>query len=143
MKDKIDWIIHLVASVACGVCGEEKNNFIPFACNAHTHGMEKYGHRDFQVVLALPDQEIGRILNEMGLRVQKGERFTPGTYVSGIYEDCDVRLDEFQETGRTVLRVVIPDQNCRFPEDERCKVPYRLQNMDTEDLYTERSGGKL
>ena len=104
MNNNIDWIIHLVANGACDECGKEEKGFLPYTCNAHTHGMEKYGHPDFQVVLSLPPREIGRILNTLGLRVQEGERFQAGRYVSGIYADCDIRLDEFRETGRNVLR---------------------------------------
>ena len=49
-------------------------------------------------------------------------------------EDCDIRLDEFEETGRKVLRVIIPDGNNIFPEDEHCMPVYRLQMLQTEDL---------
>lgn len=139
MNNNIDWIIHLVANGACDECEKEEKGFLPYTCNAHTHGMEKYGHPDFQVILSLPPREIGRILNTLGLRVQEGERFQAGRYVSGIYADCDIRLDEFRETGRDVLRAVIPDRQNRFPEDPQCEEPYRLQSMDTEDLY-EREG---
>lgn len=55
--------------------------------------------------------------------------------VSGIFEDCDVRLDLFEETGRNVLRVIIPDSHGRFPEDPQCAEPYRLQRMKTEELH--------
>lgn len=137
---KIDWIIHLcVNGVACDVCGKTEDGFRPYTCNAHTHGMEKYCHMDFQLVLAFPAEEISRILNTLGLRVQAGERFQAGQLVSGIYEDCDIRLDAYEETGRTVLRVIIPDRNNFFPEDERCTPDYRLQMLETEALY--RKGG--
>lgn len=62
-----------------------------------------------------------------------------GEMVSGIYEDCDVRLTEFEETGRTVLRVIIPDKNNRFPEDAGCDVRYTLQIFTTDFIY--REGG--
>ena len=94
MNNNIDWIIHLVANGACDECGKEGKGFLPYTCNAHTHG---------------------------------------------IYADCDIRLVEFRETGRNVLRAVIPDRQNRFPEDPQCEEPYRLQSMDTEDLY-EREG---
>ena len=84
MKKTIDWVIHLVANRTCSECGKKENGFLPYTCNAHTHGMERYGHLDFQVVLFLPPNEIARILNTMGLRVQNGERFRAGDYVSGI-----------------------------------------------------------
>lgn len=140
MKKTIDWVIHLVANRTCSVCGKEENGFLPYTCNAHTHGMERYGHLDFQVVLFLPPNEIARILNPMGLRVQNGERFRAGDYVSGIYEDCPIRLDAFEETGRTVLRVVIPDKYGVFPEDENCMETYKLQQLPTDVLY--REGGE-
>lgn len=62
MNNNIDWIIHLVANGACDECGKEEKGFLPYTCNAHTHGMEKYDHPDFQVVLSLPPREIGRIV---------------------------------------------------------------------------------
>ena len=138
MNNNIDWIIHLVATEPVTSAGRRKR--IPalyLQCAYSWHG--EYGHPDFQVILSLPPREIGRILNTLGLRVQEGERFQAGRYVSGIYADCDIRLDEFRETGRDVLRAVIPDRQNRFPEDPQCEEPYRLQSMDTEDLY-EREG---
>lgn len=137
---QIDWIIHMVENGACEACGTVESSFLPYLCNAHTHGMNKYGHMDFQMVLRVNNQEIARILNTLGLRVQAGERFKAGDYVSGIYEDCDIRLDAFEETGRQVLRVIIPDKYNIFPEDERCIAPYNLQLLDTEMLCV---GGPL
>ena len=138
MEQKIDWVIHLVANGACDECGEIETGFLPYMCNAHTHGLERYGHLDFQMVLFLPTEEIGRILNTLGLRVQSGERFRSGDMVSGIYEDCDVRLDEYEETGRKVLRVIIPDANNIFPEEGDCMLPYCLQFLKTDELCVER-----
>lgn len=135
---KIDWIIHCCANgVVCEECKKVETGFLQYACNAHTHGMERYHHMDFQMVLYLPFEEIGRILNTLGLRVQADEQFHDGDLVSGIYEDCDIRLDEYEETGRRVLRVVIPDKYNVFPEEEDCMPVYRLQMLDTEDLYRE------
>ena len=136
MNQQIDWIIHLVANGAvCKDCGKTETDFLPYLCNAHTHGLEKYGHQDFQLVLHFPHEEIMRILNTMGLRVQAGERFKAGDLVAGIYEDCNVRLDEFEETGRNVLRVVIPDKYNRFPDDPNCEDIYSQQMLKTEELY--------
>ncbi len=138
MKPRIDWIIHGCANgVVCEYFGETENGFLPDACNFHTHGMEKYSHLDFQMTLAYPPQELCRILNTMGLRVQAGERFKNGDMVSGIYEDCDVRLTEFEETGRKVLRIIVPDKHNRFPEDSECETPYQLQSLATEDIWQE------
>ena len=126
-----------VPTVWCEYFGETENGFLPGTCNFHTHGMEKYSHLDFQMTLAYPPQELCRILNTMGLRVQTGERFKNGDMVSGIYEDCDVRLTEFEETGRKVLRIIVPDKHNRFPEDSECETPYQLQSLATEDIWQE------
>ena len=135
MNNKIDWVIHLVANGACDECGRTENGFRPYICNAHTHGLAAYEHMDQQLVLSYSPHEIARILNTLGLRIQAGERFEPGAMVSGIFEDCDVRLDLFEETGRNVLRVIIPDSHGRFPEDPQFAEPYRLQRMKTEELH--------
>ena len=50
--------------------------------------------------------------------------------VSGIYEDCGIRLKKVRETGRDVLRLIIPDKHNRFPEDENCMEPYRHQELE-------------
>jgi len=135
LKRRIDWIIHAVCnSAACAECGKIENSFIPGACNFHTHGLEKYGHPDLQIVIEYPPQEIARILNTIGLRIQDGARFAAGDLIKGIYEDCDVRLDTFEETGRNVLRVIIPDKFNRFPEDPICEYPYNLQAFPTDML---------
>ena len=134
---KIDWIIHCCNGAACSECRTVETGFISHTCNAHTHGMEKYHHMDFQMVLFLPFEEIGRILNTLGLRVQAGEWFQSGDMVSGIYEDCDIRPDAYEETARTVLSVMIPDKYNIFPEDEQCMPVYRLQLLKTEELYRE------
>ena len=140
MKPEIDWVVHCCFNgVECDCCGEVESGYMPGTCNCHTHGMERYNHPDFQMTLAYPMQEIGRILNTMGLRVQAGERFQNGDMVSGIYEDCDVRLSEFEETGRMVLRVIVPDAHNRFPEDHDCEHPYSLQMLTTDFIY--RKGG--
>lgn len=141
MKE-IDWIIHAVANgVYCPTSGTIEDGFVENACNFHTHGMEQYGHLNFQVVLELPAEDIGYILNTLGQRVQAGEYFEDGQYVSGIFEDCDIRLKLFEETGRQVLRVIIPDNNNIFPDDDRCMDVFKLQLLPTDMLYC--TGGFL
>ena len=135
MKPKLDWIIHLVKNgVACACCGEVENGFVEYACNCHTHGMAQYGHPDFQMVIHANPKDISYILNTLGMRVKNGERFKAGDMVSGIFLDCDVRLDEFEECDRKVLRVIIPDGKNRFPEDPDCACPYSFQTMTLEQL---------
>lgn len=133
---EIDWMIHLVANnKKCEVCGETEYRFKQYACNAHSHGMEKYNHKDFQMVLLFPPKEISRIINSLCMNVSKGQRYKDGDLVYGIYEDCPVKLVEFEETGRKVLRVIIPDKNNAFPDDPNCQEVYRMQLLETSELY--------
>ncbi len=130
-----DWIIHLVGNgVCCDECGEIEQPFPDHICNAHTHGMARYDHMDFQMVLQASPQIIGYVLNTLGARVRSSERFKAGDMVDRIFEDCQVRLDEFQECNRTVLRVIIPDGQNRFPEDKHRKYPYSFQTFTQEML---------
>lgn len=136
-NNQIDWIIHSCRNgVICNECGDAETGFIEYACNAHTHGLEKYHHMDFQLVLAYPNEEICRILNTFGFWVQQGRKFQNGDMVSGIYEDCDVKLEEFEETGRMVLRIIIPDKHNTFPTEHDCMYPYTIQTIPTEMLWS-------
>ena len=59
MKKEIDWVIHYVANgVRCSLCGEEENSFPQYICDAHTHGMDRYKHPEFQVVLNYGMDEV-------------------------------------------------------------------------------------
>ena len=91
------------------------------------------------MVLRTNPKDIGYILNTLGMRVQNGEKFKAGDMVSGIFLDCDIRLDEFEECDRKVLRVIIPDGKNRFPEDPNCDYPYSFQTWSLEQL--ESNGG--
>ena len=139
---EIDWIIHMIGNgVYCAECGKVENSFPEYICNAHTHGMAKYHHPDFQMVIHTAPELMGYVLNEFGIRVQSGQQFKAGDLVEGIFLDCPVRLDEFEECGREVLRVIIPDGKNRFPEDPACDYPYSFQLMPTDQL--ERTDGTV
>ena len=121
MDTKVDWIIHYVF---------DNPGPYPYLCNAHTHGMKKYHHLDFQMVLNLPQEHICYLLNTLGKRVQNGETFHDGDMVSCLYEDCSIRLKKVRETGRDILRLIIPDKYNHFPDEESCMEPYKHQELD-------------
>ncbi|MCD8109990.1 MAG: DUF4262 domain-containing protein [Clostridiales bacterium] len=138
-RENPDWYIHLCANgVACECCGEIEDGFRELMCNAHTHGLERYNHPDFQMVVQYPAEAIGYVLNEFGYRVRSGERFSNGEIVEGIFTDCPVRLEEAVEMDRTVFRIVIPDGENRWPEDPECEYPYSAQGLRTEELYIKK-----
>lgn len=143
MSNTVDWVVHYVANTGCEMCGKNEESFLPYLCNAHTHGMDAYNHPDFQVVLNFGMEEVCRILNELGRRVQAGKRFSAGEMVPGIYLDCNIRLDIAEESGRKVYRVIIPDKENRYPEDPFCSGIYPHQRIDTENLCAEKINGRV
>lgn len=135
-------IIHLAASgIRCSACRKDGNCSPEHTFNVHPHGTTQYGHMDLQMVLQAPQKDICCILNALRKRVQSGKSFKAGDIVEVIFLDCPVRLDAFQECDRTVLRVIIPDGNNRFPEDSTCDYPYSLQTHTMEQL--EQMGGEV
>lgn len=134
MEKKVDWIYHYVANgVQCADCGAAENSFPQYVCDAHTHGMNRYNHLEFQVIIDYGPEEVGRLLNSMGRRVQNGERFKNNDVVKGLYLDCDVHLWEMSDaSGRPVLRLIIPDKQNRMPE--KADYPYSMQMLCTQLL---------
>lgn len=133
---KLDWDIHYISNnVQCSECGKVEKTFPDYICDAHTDGMNKYGHHEFQLVFDYGAKEICRLLNTMGLRVRNGERFNGGDQVAGLYLDCSVQLREVTDCdGKPILRLVIPDRQNRLPEQS--EAPFTYQMLATELLYT-------
>ena len=95
--------------------------------NFHTHGLwSNYGHLDLQIVIAMKPEIASALLNTMGERIKNGERFRFGDIIPDLGL-MDTRVQEFMETGRSVLRLIIPDPKGRFLDDIGCEEPYRYQ----------------
>lgn len=135
---QIDWkIVYVSNEYTCEVCGKKEQHYVDYICNAYTSGLqENYGHQEIRIILDMGPQEIARILNTIGMRIRDGETFKPGDMISGIYLDCDLRVDSIDEEDDTIsaLRLIIPDSKNRFPEDELCDEIYALQKYKLKDL---------
>ena len=132
-KNNMDWIIHYVNNHDCELCGKMDFPFLPYICDAHTHGLVNYGHLEFQVVLDVGPNLIGFLLNAMGCRVQNGESFKDGDIITGIVSG-PLRLKEVSSNGERVLRIMLPDEQMRFPGEADCMAPYNLQDLSEEFL---------
>lgn len=136
MQKKVDWIVALECNgCQCDVCGKTEHNFIDGYCDAHTYGMYKYGHPEFQLVLRLDHKMILYTLNTLGLRVQAGQTFKDGDVIDDLYEGYKALLKEFDHNGEKMLRVIVPDANHKFPDDSDCKQEYSYQALPVEELY--------
>lgn len=136
MKKKIDWLITLEGNgVPCSVCGKIENHFIRGYCNAQTVGMNKYGHPEFQLVLHMDHEMIMYTLNTLGRMVQSGRVFKDGDIVEELFDGYKALIREFVDGEKKLLRVIIPDANHKFPEDEGCQLEYTYQALPIDDLY--------
>ena len=80
------------------------------------------------MVLDIGPTSTAYLLNTLAGRVRNGEIFTDGEMVSGVYEKCKIKLAIAREGNREVFRVLIPDENDKFPGDEGCEYPYSEQD---------------
>lgn len=84
----------------------------PTGCNVHTHGvMESYNHPDFQCVVPIPPTIVHSLISTLVNRVKAGERFEAGKRYDKVVLNMDVTFIEATETGRTVLRLILPSAN--------------------------------
>lgn len=119
--------------VKCACCDKFVTNYLSMMCNTHTHGLEKYDHLNFQIVLDFPLEVIGRILNALGMSVKHGEVFKSGETVQ-FPDGLIIKLAEFQEEDRKVLRIWFPDKHGFYPDDPDCSDALKIQMLATDKL---------
>lgn len=128
MENKIiDWMIHYVQEHDCDCCGMHNPNptgFTGFA-NIHTHGLDKYGHKELCILLDLGPELSCQLLNNCGLRIKlDSEKFVPG-FNDSVIRNLPVLFYEFENSN--TLYMIMPDPNGKFPNDEDCEFPYNKQ----------------
>lgn len=93
----------------------------PYGLNAHTHGfMESWSHPDIQIVLPMPLELISSIFSRLAGNVKEGIVYlADGTHYEGVIDDFDVRFMHATESGRDVLRLILPDEKgCLWDMEE-------------------------
>ena len=140
-----DWsVVGIKNGMRCSKGGEIINDLIPNVAIFHTIGMERYDHPNFQLVLNCDMGTARTILNTFGDYVRAGRRFNSEECVSDIF-NCVVHIKTFKHNGRNVLRVIIPDGNFIYPDEEECDPGFCFQLLPTEQLYLEyyQTGGRM
>ena len=124
MLKKYGWIVHYVFPAKEGELA-----------NIHTHGVEEnFNHKDFQIVLPLPQQLVHSLLVSVVERVKRGERFEPQKPYSNIIANYNVYFVEKYEGDRLVLRMIFPDEQGKYPWDSGCE-PYYCDQVNFETRY--------
>lgn len=118
-SDIVNWIIHYVFA------GENDPEYL---ADAHTHGLNYYKHPELMTVLNLPQNVCGSILNNLGIRIARGERFDEEKiYTNIIANNLPVKLVKENIDGNDIMVLIFPDANGFLPEDEGCDEPYNKQ----------------
>lgn len=135
MKGNIQ--IHLVSDDYCENCEKEGNSFYEYMCDAHTHGMNEYGHRELQFVLNIAPSIIGYLINTIAKKILNGEIKPKDKMMCyGIIKDYAIRLDEARdEDGELLWRIIIPDAEGKFPEETSDKVYAKQLQSPYIDIF--------
>ena len=99
---------------------------ITFA-NFHTHGVqESFGHPDFQIVIPLPLATAHAIITKLVDHVKNGGKFPDGEVVYEIVKNYPVKMFAVSESGRNVLRIILPDDDGKV-ENKVMSKPFKYQ----------------
>lgn len=105
--------------------------------NCYTVGLEKnLGHLDIQITLPLDQLMCGHLINKVAGLIKEGRQFTPGIlYHDILRHSVPVKFIIIKDNKqqRELLRMILPDENMKFPEDSACNPFYQLQYMQTHD----------
>lgn len=77
-RNRRTWVIHYV---------KDDNYF-----EAHTHGMDSYGHPDFRIKNDIGPVETAYVLNSLCKSIQRGNAFRSGNRIEDLYDNAHVIL---------------------------------------------------
>lgn len=101
MMQKFGFYVHAVS-----------DPYAPNDVNMHTHGFEEsWGHADFQICLPMDPQTAAGIFHSLADHIKGGKKFELGYYDGLVQDGYRVKFVNALESGRNVLRVILPQQN--------------------------------
>lgn len=115
------WVIHNVISDE-----ETRENAGQYFGNCHTHGLNKYGHRELCFVLALEPQLLGSLLNDIGMKIaNEGAAYAEGLIPNILGSGYELKGYTIKDDP--TLYLFMPDENNKFPGDEGCNPDFVMQ----------------
>lgn len=97
----------------------------------HTHGLKKsFNHMDLEVVLPISPKIVAGIFHGMVDSIKEGETFEDKSTSDRVIQNFDVQLVRVNDGKRDLLRIVLPDENGKFPCDKDCADIYKSQLDD-------------
>jgi uncharacterized protein DUF4262 len=105
----------------------------PTGFSTHTYGLdESWSHANIQIVWPVPPDMGYDMLHTVVELIRKGKRFEPGRKYTDVLHDYDVMFAWATESGRRVLRMILPDKKNGVARDEIRK-PFSKQWEGTEE----------
>lgn len=108
---------------------------IIFDC--HTHGLKNSRHHS-ELQIMIPDLNNIELIYQAGTnviydfidRIDNGRKFKDGDLVGGFLpNDYKLKLKKYISDGEEFLRILIPDDNGHFIDDENCHKLLKFQTI--------------
>ena len=119
-----DWMIHYVAPTV-DRSKSPAYYYEPYFANIHTHGLDKYNHRELCISINIGQETAKELLNSLGMRIVHGDVFTEGIRTDILKGNYDVQFITFDNDP--TLYMILPDVNNKLPMDSDCEEPYCYQ----------------
>lgn len=101
--------------------------------NHHTHGLKEcFNHTDLEIVLPIHPQMAGGIFHGMVNLIKKGESFENKIMSDKVIQNYNVQLFRVNDGTRDLIRIILPDENGKFPSDKGCADVYKNQLDDLD-----------
>lgn len=123
MKKEVTWGIHAV------IMDDDGN------MNYHTHGLDKYNSLELEINLNVHTNIAKNIINTIGLDIANGKEIKDGYFDEENF-NCKIAIKEaieickdthIDKIDHRILRIILPDDNFKFPWDDECQDFYRTQ----------------
>ena len=110
---KVDWTIHMIL--------DEPLSF-------HTHGLNKHGSLEIEIVLPLIKEQGMLFCNYIGEAIAEGRKIEDKQMVEHIFNVPVFFFRTMPLHGESqVLRAVFPDEGGYYPWELGCSEPYKSQ----------------
>lgn len=97
----------------------------------HTHGLkENFNHMDLEIALAIHPNLARAVLGGVAEQIKSGEVFEDKLMSDKIIQGYNVQLFKMKSDNRELLRIVLPDENGKFPFEKDCMDGYKNQLDD-------------
>lgn len=96
--------------------------------NYHTHGLDiSRNHLDFQIVLPIQPETAHAIFWSLTRRIDAGEVFHDNELIDDVIQAYPIKLLKTKEFDREIFRILLPDANGLFADDNECDLLYAQQ----------------